>query len=807
MKIYIPFAIVILACLIAFQPSQATRYAIGSPSERHLTYSFWPPQSNAEGMYRWSDGESWLRLFGYERVSSFQISIRLIGPVQIRGEETTIRFVHQGEALVEVPSPGTWRTYHLLLPNDAPGWHTPQVLVGGTLTSPMPDDGREVGVAISQVYAQPIDGLHLLAGLEYALFLSLLLGLIWYSTHWLLGPRWGVGSLLCVGGALLLWVRIDPTSSGFWLPPLWGGVLIPIGSIALYQMTNYLISTMQHPLRWLGIGSGVGLVGNLLVYTKQWPILGFIGLVLGAALVTAAIIKQQPQEKPKEIGIHWYISGLIACLILALGLRSFDLEHLPVGMWRDEARHGLLAIRILNNPGYRPIYVAQADIPALLFYMQSWSVAIFGTTAFAVRIVPALAGALSALSIAYVAHQIWGGRAALTAALLLATSTWHVWLSRLAFAAVLDPLFSLIGLGLLWRIIVGRVSGRDSIIAGFGAGMALGLSLYTYHPARLMPLAAMLWVTLNLGRNWAAWRRALPGIITTAVVALLIVSPLLNYWFTRTQDFNQRVGQVSLLDRTNSEFALTTDLNQNLVRYTLMWHVQGEENARHNIPGTPMLDPLTGFLFLIGLLLLLRKGQAKIGLALFALLGVGLIPGMLSTEAPHAVRTVDAIAPALLIATYAGLRLTTALADQPARLRRSMISVGVAIIGIINAASYFGHVPYDPRVWKAFHYTNETGMGQAIHDGACAGPAFVPEKFAATEVLRYLATGHEVRAFEPEAPPTQLPPGACLFLAGDSSADLRSHIAQQIGIQPQVGRYFPGSEQPIFWIYRLPQAQ
>ncbi len=807
MRIFTFFTIVVLACLIAFQPSQATRYTIGTPSERHLTYSFWPTQRNADGMYRWSDGESWLRLFGYERVSSFLVSIRLIGPVQIRGEETTVRLTHQGEPLVEVPSPGTWRTYHLLLPNNARGWHTPQILVGGTLTSPMPDDGREVGVAISQVYAQPIGGLRLLAGLEYALFLCLLLGLIWYSTHWLLSPRWGLGSLLVVGGAILLWVRLDPTSSGFWLPPLWGGVLIPIGSIALYRMTDYLIPTMNHPLRWLSIGSSIGLGSNLLVYAKLWPILGFIGLVLGAALVTAAIIKQQPKEEIKEIGIHWYIPGLIACLILALGLRIFDLENLPVGMWRDEARHGLLALRIINNPAYRPIYVAQADIPALLFYMQSWSVAMFGPTAFAVRIVPALAGALSVLSIAYVAHQIWGRTAALAAALLLAASAWHLWLSRLAFAAVLDPLFSLIGLGLLWRIIVGRVSGRDSVVAGFGAGMALGLSLYTYHPARLMPLAAILWVSLNLGRNWFAWRRALPGLITTIVVSLLIVSPLLNYWFTQTQDFNQRVGQVSLLDRTNSEFSLTTDLNQNLIHYTLMWHVEGEENARHHIPGTPMLDPLTGFLFLVGLLLLLRKGQPSIGIALFALLGVGLIPGLLSTEAPHAVRTVDAIAPALLIAAYAVLRLIPIISVQPILLRRSTISIAVAIIVIINTFSYFGQVPYDPRVWKAFHYTNETGMGQAIHAGMCDGLAFVPEPFAATEVLRYLATGHEVRAFAPETPPSQIPVGACLFLAGNSSADLRSHVAQQIGIQPQVGRYFPGSEQPMFWVYRLPQAQ
>ena len=42
-------------------------------------------------------------------------------------------------------------------------------------------------------------------------------------------------------------------------------------------------------------------------------------------------------------------------------------------------RHGLLALRILNDRSYRPVYVPNvADIPALLFYLAAVPIQLFG---------------------------------------------------------------------------------------------------------------------------------------------------------------------------------------------------------------------------------------------------------------------------------------------------------------------------------------------------------------------------------------------------------------------------------------------
>jgi 4-amino-4-deoxy-L-arabinose transferase-like glycosyltransferase len=481
------------------------------------------------------------------------------------------------------------------------------------------------------------------------------------------------------------------------------------------------------------------------------------------------------------------------------------LDDIPFGLWRDEARHGLVALHILANPAYRPVYVPEVDIPALLFYLQTASIALLGPTAGAVRAVPALAGGLTALAIAHLGRTIAGRAVGVVAAALLALAAWHIALSRLAFAAVLDPPLSLLALALLWHIGDAAPGGWRRLLAGAGAGAALGLALYTYHPARLMPLAAALWLALRLGRSRAAWRRALPALAACALAAALVAGPLLAYWLTQSRDFNQRVGQVSLLDSQSGKRALSADLNRNVELYALMWHVAGDQNARHNIPGTPMLDPLSGLLFLVGLLLLLADRRAAAMRPLLALLAVGLLPGLLSNSAPHTVRSVDAIAPALLIAAYAAARIAPALARQPAALRIGAPAAALALLAAINIWGYFGRVPYDPRVWDAFTYTADTAIGRAIQGGACAGQAMAPTQIAQGDVMDYTAYGHTVAPFSLDAPPARFPPGACVFVPADLPAAQRAALDRALGgVTPQPGGRYPGTSQPVFLMYRVP---
>src|SRR6266581_3203777 len=81
-------------------------------------------------------------------------------------------------------------------------------------------------------------------------------------------------------------------------------------------------------------------------------------------------------------------------------------------------------------------------------------------------------------------------------------------------------------------------------------------------------------------------------------------------------------------------------LERNLEATLLMFHVHGDDNRRHNLSGAPMLDPITGLLFLAGLVLVARGKSRPIAFLLLAWVPVMLLPSLLSVEGvPHGLRS------------------------------------------------------------------------------------------------------------------------------------------------------------------------
>ena len=81
--------------------------------------------------------------------------------------------------------------------------------------------------------------------------------------------------------------------------------------------------------------------------------------------------------------------------VLAFAFRLYRLEEIPFAIFRDEARHGLLALRLLADPGYRPLFVGPPiNQPLPYFLAVAASFEVFGASLFSLRLVSALAGAV-----------------------------------------------------------------------------------------------------------------------------------------------------------------------------------------------------------------------------------------------------------------------------------------------------------------------------------------------------------------------------------------------------------------------------
>ncbi|MEM7801737.1 MAG: glycosyltransferase family 39 protein, partial [Chloroflexota bacterium] len=180
-------------------------------------------------------------------------------------------------------------------------------------------------------------------------------------------------------------------------------------------------------------------------------------------------------------------------------LRFWQLGDLPPGLYRDEAYNGLDAIGVLE--GVRPLFFENNNgrEPAYI-YLTAVAVALFGRTAFAVRISAAVIGTLTTIPVYLLVKAWYGQSTGLFAGWIWATTVWAIHLSRVGFRAVLlIPLLALAA----WIATLASTSQPASSRSGWLwvlSGLLYGLSFYTYLAVRLTPLFIIV-VTL-----YAIWK-------------------------------------------------------------------------------------------------------------------------------------------------------------------------------------------------------------------------------------------------------------------------------------------------------------
>jgi hypothetical protein len=281
-----------------------------------------------------------------------------------------------------------------------------------------------------------------------------------------------------------------------------------------------------------------------------------------------------------------------------------------------------------------------------------------------------------------------------------------------------------------------------------------------------------------------------------------------------------------------------------------MFTAVGDANGRHHAPLRPMLDILSGAALLLGLAALLRRLADWRSRFLLGALAIGLLPGLLAVDAPHAMRTFGALAPACIIAALgvaeaarmaraiAPARGRTQLAEAPhpdhreAREGREdappdvqpsrstppnggpsgALAAAVFVAGLVglNAWLYFGVMPRDPQVYGGF-YPVQSWMGAYV--GAHVGPGrlFVPEGVADSPSFTFLAAGRPVERFSSASgaatfttPPA---PGDRFLLSGYFAEDEAAAIARALGaplVPAGAGPPFPGGQRATYYVVTGP---
>ncbi len=343
--------------------------------------------------------------------------------------------------------------------------------------------------------------------------------------------------------------------------------------------------------------------------------------------------------------------ALLLVLLVAAGLRLYRLPELPLGLHYDEAANGILASEIAHGtktPVFIPSYTGKE---VLFFYWAALWMKLLGVTPLALRLSAALAGLATVAATIWAVRELLHGQrdadwVALLTGAFLATSFWHLILSRYGFRAVTQPLLQALTVAALWRGLrptpPAPPPNRRGLhptppippphrgglhpttpppnrggLGGGGvggnlpwlllAGLFCGLTAYTYLAARAfpIPLAAALLALLVADRDH---RRARLGQLAPFVaVATLTVAPLAHYWLTHPGSFLTRTQQVVAASWAEAWAGIRACLG--------MFFLRGDPYIRFNLPHRPLFDPLTATLFLLGLAIVVWQLARLLGRA------------------------------------------------------------------------------------------------------------------------------------------------------------------------------------------------
>jgi hypothetical protein len=331
---------------------------------------------------------------------------------------------------------------------------------------------------------------------------------------------------------------------------------------------------------------------------------------------------------PRVLGV----AALI--LLIAAALRLGGLPDVPPGPHYDEAANGILAAEIadgVKRPVFIPSYTGKE---VLFFYMTAAAMRILGVGLLALRLTSALTGLLTVGATVWLVYELFADDdrdaapwLALLTAVLVATSFWHLVISRVGFRAVTQPLLQALALAALWRglrqrpepveglrqhpeLVEGepvegehskgssrlRLGGESKSTYGWLilGGLLCGLTGYTYLAARAFPIPiAIALVTLWLA-DAGQRRERLLQIAAFGLAALVAFAPLGLYFLRHPEAFTNRMSQVG----PGNNWSAALD---GLLAAFKMLFLKGDPYIRFNLPQRPLFGPFAAVLLIVGL--------------------------------------------------------------------------------------------------------------------------------------------------------------------------------------------------------------
>lgn len=404
-------------------------------------------------------------------------------------------------------------------------------------------------------------------------------------------------------------------------------------------------------------------------------------------------------------------AGLVV-LIIASFFRFYNLNITPPGLYPDEAMNGSNALEALQKNDFKVFYPENNGREGMFINIQAAFIRVLGSEPWALRAAGAAFGVLTVMGIFFLARELFrkkdeevgpfgfkrSDRIAFLAAAFAATGLWAVLLARIGFRANMAPCFLAWSLFLLIKSLpLIKEHFIKALTVAAAGGLLFGLGMHSYIAYRATPIVIAIIFFVKLGSairgKYAA--KFISNFALFTVASAIAFAPLAFYFLKNPADFMGRTTQVSVFSSESPIAALAL----NKIKTLGMFNISGDFNWRHNYSGDPILSPIVGVFFLLGIglsiaavIISIKKKSSSDDLfpvvVLFSAFGVSLLPVVTSSEGiPHALRAILAIPPVFIIA---GMGADWVLGRLKNKVKISGVKIAsVALIIAVIAEGFF----------------------------------------------------------------------------------------------------------------------
>ncbi len=530
-------------------------------------------------------------------------------------------------------------------------------------------------------------------------------GAQWYIRN---GLRWGEASALLGGAALAAAVLLgrpaplrDGRESATRFSPLgrigFAGILISIVGLAAFGVASYLLTADWK--RYFDVAAPLAIASVALC---------------GAGL--ALRDRRCHADQRRVPMLRWERWLLVAIVAFGFFLRFYRYDYFPPpdGVCAVEEPQAGQAAHLILDEGARPWEFVGDRWLAVPFF------ALMGETLTALRIPFTLVSGLTVLALYLLLRQLVSRPAALFATALAAMCSWNLVYARLGHNIFATTIIVVIVLSLCMRAHL-----RGGLAVYPWIGFLSAYTLYTYAGFRGTTLFAGIALGLSFLLHLRTWRNAvvpqarmqarrvlteqLLGFVLVAVVFAGTAVPLIPRLAKENAGYFFEAANRSLI---NSEY-YTSDLKVFIPRFirrvrvtAMLFNHEGDGSETFNLPNEPMLEPVSGVLFMLGLAYCVVWGryrwQGYFAFVFLTLLIFGTV--LVGNFDP---RRLQGIVPFIfvLIAFFADRLAAVTTARLGSRGRPVVVGLALMVLGLAfykNYDVYFRRMMNDPRVRTAF---------------------------------------------------------------------------------------------------------